>query len=74
VQNVQAAGGSVTLHHGRHEAVHLEQVAADRRAPVLKAYLQRAPGARAHLPVDKGAPLAAFAQVAAQFPVFRVVQ
>lgn len=73
VQNVQAAGGNVTLHHGRHEAVHLEAVAADQRAPVLKAYLQRAPGARAHLPIDKDAPLAAFAQVAPQFPVFRVV-
>jgi F420H(2)-dependent quinone reductase len=73
VRNVQAAGGNVTLHHGRHEAVHLEDVAADRRAPVLKAYLQRAPGARAHLPLDKDAPLAAFEQVASQFPVFRVV-
>ena len=36
-------------------------------------HLQRAPGARAHLPIDKDAPLAAFEQVAAQFPVFRVV-
>ncbi|MEO7910663.1 MAG: nitroreductase family deazaflavin-dependent oxidoreductase [Roseiflexaceae bacterium] len=73
VRNVQAAGGNITLHHGRHEAVHLEEVAVDRRAPVLKAYLQRAPGARAHLPIDKDAPLAAFEQVAFQFPVFRVV-
>lgn len=72
VQNVQAAGGNVILHHGRHEAVHLEDVAADQRAPILKAYLQRAPGARTHLPIDKDAPLAAFAQVASQFPVFRV--
>ena len=73
VQNVQAASGNVTLHHGRHEAVHLAEVAADQRAPVLKAYLQRAPGARAHMPVDKDAPLAAFAPLAAQFPVFQVV-
>ena len=72
VQNVQAAGGHVILHHGRHEVVHLEDVAADQRAPILKAYLQRAPGARTHLPIDKDAPLAAFAQVASQFPVFRV--
>jgi hypothetical protein len=40
---------------------------------MLKAYLQRAPGARAHIPIDKDAPLAAFAQVAPQFPVFRIV-
>jgi deazaflavin-dependent oxidoreductase (nitroreductase family) len=72
VKNMQAAGGNVTLHHGRHEAVHLDEVAVDQRAPVLKAYLQRASGARAHMPIDKDAPLAAFVQVAAQFPVFRV--
>jgi hypothetical protein len=73
VRNVQAAGGNVTLRHGRREEVHLEEVAAGRRAPVLKAYLQRAPGARAHLPIDKDAPLTAFEQVAPRFPAFRVV-
>jgi len=73
VRNVQAAGGNVTLRHGRREEVHLEEVAASRRAPVLKAYVQRAPGARAHLPIPTDAPLAAFEQVASQFPVFRVV-
>ncbi len=73
VRSVQAVGGNVTLHHGRHEQVHLEDVAVDRRAPILKAYLQRAPGARAHLPVDKDAPLAAFENIAPQFPVFRIV-
>lgn len=72
-QNVKAAGGNVTLHHGRREEVHLEEVATDRRAPVLKAYLKRAPGARPHLPVDKNAPLSEFERVSAQFPVFRVV-
>jgi hypothetical protein len=40
---------------------------------VLKAYLQRAPGARPHLPIDKDAPLAEFEQVSPQYPVFRVV-
>ena len=73
VQNVKAAGGKVTLFHGHREEVHLEEVAADQRAPVLKAYLKRAPGARGHLPVDKDAPLSEFEQVAPRFPVFRVV-
>ena len=73
VQNVKAAGGNVTLCHGHREEVHLEEVAADQRAPVLKAYLKRAPGARGHLPVDKDAPLSEFEQVAARFPVFRVI-
>ena len=73
VRNVRAAGGRVTLRHGRREEVRLEEIAADRRAPVLKAYLQRAPGARPHLPIDKDAPLSEIARVAARFPVFRVV-
>ncbi len=73
VRNVQAADGNVTLRHGRREEVRLEEVAVERRAPVLRAYLQRAPGARAHLPVHKDAPLSEFEQIAAQFPVFRVI-
>ena len=73
VRNVKAAGGNVTLRHGRREEVSLEEVDADRRAPVLKAYLKRAPAARAHLPIDKDAPLAEFEQVSRRFPVFRVV-
>jgi hypothetical protein len=73
VRNVKAANGNAVLRHGRHEDVHLEEVAADQRAPVLKAYLKRAPGARPHLPVDKDASLAAFARVSARFPVFRVM-
>jgi len=73
VRNVRAAGGNATLRHGRREEVRLEEVTADRRAPVLKAYLKRAPGARSHLPIHKGAPLSEFEQVSPQFPVFRVV-
>jgi hypothetical protein len=73
VQNVRAAGGSVTLCHGRREPVRLEEVTADRRAPVLKAYLKRAPGARPHVRIDRNAPLSDFERVSSQFPVFRVV-
>jgi len=73
VRNVKAAGGKVILRHGSREEVRLEEVVAERRAPVLKAYLKRAPGARPHLPIDPGAPLSEFEQVSPQFPVFRVV-
>jgi hypothetical protein len=73
VRNVRAAGGDATLRHGRREEVHLEELMFDRRAPVLKTYLKRAPNARAHLPVSKDAPLAEFERVAPRFPVFRVV-
>jgi hypothetical protein len=73
VRNARAAGGDVVLRHGRREEVHLEEVAVERRAPVLKAYLNAAPGARPHIPVDKDAPLSDFERVASQFPVFRVM-
>ena len=72
VRNVRAAGGEVVLCHGRRDEVRLEEVAADRRAPVLKAYLKRAPNARAHVPIDEDAPLAEFERVASRFPAFRV--
>ena len=73
VRNVRAAGGDATLRHGRREEVRLEEVAVNRRAPMLKAYLERAPNARAHLPLPKDAPLVEFERVADRFPVFRVV-
>ncbi len=72
VQNVRAADGRARLRHGRTEQVRLEELAVEKRAPVLKLYLQRAPGARPHIPVDKDAPLAEFQAIAARFPVFRV--
>ncbi len=73
VRNLRAAGGQAILVHGRTECVRLEEVAVEQRAPVLKAYLRRTPGARPHLPVDKDAPLEAFTAVAPQIPVFRVL-
>lgn len=73
VQNVKAADGNVVLRHGRREQVHLEEIAADRRTPLLKAYFKRAPSARPHLPVDKDAPISEFERVSAQIPVFRIV-
>jgi len=73
VQNVRAAGGRAVLHSGDREEVYLEEVPAEQRAPILKAYLQHAPGARPHVPVNKDASLVEFEQVAEAFPVFRVV-
>jgi deazaflavin-dependent oxidoreductase (nitroreductase family) len=73
VQNVPAAGGRAVLRSGSREEVHLEEVPAEGHVPILRAYLQLAPGARPHIPVNKDAPLADFEQVATAFPVFRVV-
>jgi deazaflavin-dependent oxidoreductase (nitroreductase family) len=73
VRNIRAASGKAVLQHGRREEVRLEEVPTGQRAPVLKAYLQRAPGARPHVAVDKDAPLSEFERIAATIPVFRVL-
>lgn len=72
VANVRAAGGRVVLRHGRREAVRLEEVPQGARAPILRRYLQVAPGARAHIPVDRRAPLDRFERIAGRYPVFRI--
>ena len=48
VQNVKAAGGKLSA-AGKVEQVVLEEVEDGLRAPILKQYLQRAPGARPHV-------------------------
>jgi hypothetical protein len=73
VRNVRAANGKAVLRSGGYENVQLEEIPADRRAPLLKAYLHAAPGARPHVPVGKDAPLAEFEKIATEFPVFLVV-
>jgi hypothetical protein len=73
VKNVRAAGGRATLKAGKRRPVRLEEVPVSMRAPIIKAYLQRAPGARPHLRVNKDAGLEAFEQIAASTPVFKVV-
>ena len=72
VRNVRASGGKAVLRSGGRENVQLEEIPANQRAPILKAYLQVASGARPHVPVDKDAPLAEFEKIAAEFPVFRL--
>jgi deazaflavin-dependent oxidoreductase (nitroreductase family) len=74
VRNVRAAGGDAVLRHGRREAVRLVEVPADARAPVLRRYLEVAPGARAHVAVDRRAPVQAFERIAPQIPVFRITE
>jgi deazaflavin-dependent oxidoreductase (nitroreductase family) len=72
VKNVRAAGGRAVIRSGAREEVQLDEVAKDQRAPILRAYLQRAPGARAHVPVTPDAPLADFVPIAGAYPIFRV--
>ena len=73
VRNARADEGRAVLRRrGRAERVHLVELAPADTAPILQRYLQIAPGARAHVPVDRHAPLEQFAAVADQLPVFRV--
>ena len=72
VRNVVASGGAAGLRHGRREVVHLEEVPADQRPPILRRYLDVAPGARAHVPVDRRAPEEEFERIAPAIPVFRI--
>jgi len=73
VRNLEAAGGAAVMRHGRVERVRLELVSVALRAPIVRAYLQRAPGARPHISVDRDAPLSEFEKVSEQIPVFRIV-
>jgi deazaflavin-dependent oxidoreductase (nitroreductase family) len=73
VRNTRANAGVAVLRHGRTEKVRLEEVPVSRRPPILKAYLQVAPGARPHFDLSLQAPVAEFEKVAARYPVFRVV-
>ena len=72
VRNVRAADGNAVLRHGVREAVRLEEVAPAERPEILRRYLECAPGARAHIPVDRHAPIQEFERIADQYPVFRV--
>lgn len=57
---------------GLSEQVRLVEVDISQRAPVLKAYLQLARGARPHIAVSKDAPIAEFEKIASKYPVFKV--
>ncbi|HUA42050.1 MAG TPA: nitroreductase/quinone reductase family protein [Streptosporangiaceae bacterium] len=72
VQNVRAAGGLVTLRHGRARRCRLAELPVSERAPVLRQYLRHVPGARPHIPVARDADAADFAAVAPLYPVFLV--
>jgi deazaflavin-dependent oxidoreductase (nitroreductase family) len=72
VANVRAAGGHAVIRQRGRQPVVLQEVPVAQRAPVLRAYLHRAPGGRPHIPVDRHAPVADFVPIAADYPVFRI--
>jgi len=72
VRNVRAADGRAVIRAGGREDVVLVELPPAERAPFLKAFLQIAPGARPHVPVDMDAPVADFEPIAPDYPVFRI--
>ena len=74
VQNVRAANGRVTLRHRRAIECQLVEVPASERPVILRRYLDKVPGARPHIPVDRHAPMADLTAIASRYPVFRVVR
>ncbi len=72
VQNVRATNGRARLVHGMSEQVFLEEVDIRQRAPILKAYLHIAPGARPHIPISKDAPISEFEKIVSRYPIFRI--
>jgi hypothetical protein len=72
VRNVRAADGHAVLLRRRPHECQLVEVPVVDRAGILKRYLQKAPGGRPHIPVDRHAPLTDFAAISTRYPVFRV--
>jgi hypothetical protein len=73
VRNVRAADGRAVLRRNGSQTVRLVEVAPAERAPILRAYLDVAPGARPHIPVDRHAPLEEFERISHEYPAFRIV-
>lgn len=72
VKNVRAAGGRAVLRHGRPRECLLVEVPVEERAPILKCYVEQVPGARPHIPVDRGEPASQFERIAVDIPIFLV--
>ncbi len=71
-KNVVAAHGEAVIVHGAARPVRLEPVPVEERAPIIKAYVKRAIGARHHVGVPINAPIEEFERVAAEYPVYRL--
>lgn len=71
-RNVRAAGGRAVLRRRKPRGVRLVEVPVGERAPIIKRYLEKVPGGRPHIPVDRRAPVEDFEAVAATIPVFAV--
>jgi hypothetical protein len=74
VHNLEAAHGDAVIAHGGSVRVRLLTVPAEQRAPILREYVRVASSGRKHFPLPVGAPLADFAAIASQYPVYRITR
>jgi hypothetical protein len=72
VRNLRNGDGRAVLARRQREDVHLVEDHSDKRAEVLRRYLELAPGARPFFPIDHHAPIGDFERIVDQYPVFRV--
>jgi hypothetical protein len=64
--------GRAVLQHGQREDVSLVEDLSDKRAAILRRYLDLAAGARPFFAIERSAPLSEFERIVDQYPVFRV--
>jgi deazaflavin-dependent oxidoreductase (nitroreductase family) len=75
VRNVRAADGEAVIRRRERQKVRLEEVPAEQRAPIIKAYLAKTEVAtRQHFGVDPKTEIGEFEAIAARHPVFRIVK
>ena len=67
-----AADGVATLRRGREEPVRLEEVAIEDRPPIIRRYVEVAPGGRPHLRLPRSASMEQCKALAPRTPVFRI--
>jgi hypothetical protein len=72
VLNARAADGLAVLRYGPREDVRLVEEFSDHRAMILRRYLEVAPGARPHFPIDRRAPREEFELLVGRYPIFRI--
>jgi hypothetical protein len=72
VRNLRGGDGRAVLQRKQREEVSLVEDHSDKRAAILRRYLELAPGARPFFPIDRRAPISEFEAIVDQYPVFRV--
>jgi len=73
VKNIRVSGWGVLTKGKRIERVMVAEIPAEERAPILRAFVQRMVGGRFAFSIGPDEPLAAFAAIADQHPIFQIV-